>query len=109
MTAGILVTAPQYFEVSQTSGGTYASTTTVGAAGTIAATTVYVRLAATAPTGTYNLQSIVLTSAGATTANVTTAASGNSVSSGGGETTIDNGFTYLGDQFTYNGDYFSQP
>ncbi|MEI6605636.1 MAG: hypothetical protein WCP35_10025, partial [Verrucomicrobiota bacterium] len=53
---------------------------TVGAAGTIASTTVYVRLAATAPVGSYNSQNIVLSSTGATAVNVTTAASGNSVS-----------------------------
>jgi len=79
LTAGILVTAPQYFEVSLTSGGTYSNPITVGAAGTIAATTVYVRLTASAPINTYNSQNIVLTSAAATTANVTTAATGNSV------------------------------
>lgn len=80
MTAGILVTAPTGFEVSQSSGTGYGSTTTVGSAGTIGATTVYVRLAATAPVGTYNSQNIVLSSTGATAVNVTTAASGNSVS-----------------------------
>ncbi|MEI6606341.1 MAG: glycine-rich domain-containing protein, partial [Verrucomicrobiota bacterium] len=81
MTAGILVTAPTGFEVSQASGSGYGSTTTVGSAGTIGSTTVYVRLAATAPVaGSYNSQNIVLSSSGATSANVTTAASGNSVS-----------------------------
>jgi autotransporter-associated beta strand protein len=80
MTAGILVTVPTGFEVSQSSGTGYGSATTVGSAGTIGATTVYVRLAATAPVGTYNSQNIVLSSTGATAVNVTTAASGNSVS-----------------------------
>ncbi len=79
LTAGILVTAPEYFEVSLAFGSGYLSAITVGAAGSIASTIVYVRLAATTPIGTYNLQSIVLTSTGATTANVTTAATGNSV------------------------------
>jgi hypothetical protein len=80
MAAGITVTAPTGFEVSQSSGSGYATTITVGAAGTIASTTVYVRLSATAPvSGTYNSQNIALSSSGATSVNVTTAASGNSV------------------------------
>lgn len=80
MTAGILVTAPTGFEVSQSSGTGYGTTTTVGSTGTIGSTIVYVRLAASAPVGTYNSQNIVLSSTGATAVNVTTAASGNSVS-----------------------------
>ena len=80
MRAGILVTAPTHFEVSQLSGSGYGSTTTVGSAGTISATPVYLRLAATAPVGTYNSQNIVLSSTGANAVNVTTAASNNIVS-----------------------------
>ena len=81
MTAGILVTAPTGMEVSQASGSGYGSTTTVGTAGTIASTAVYVRLAPTAPVaGNYDSQNIVLSSSEATSVNVTTAASGNSVS-----------------------------
>lgn len=79
MTAGILVTAPTGLEVSQALVGTYSSTITVTGLGTIAATTVYVRLAATASIGNYNLQNIVLTSAGAAQVNVTTLSSGNNV------------------------------
>ncbi|WP_298392106.1 YDG domain-containing protein, partial [Flavobacterium sp.] len=48
MQAGILVTPPSGYEVSLTSGSGFASTVTVGAAGAIASTTVYVRLSATA-------------------------------------------------------------
>ena len=80
LTAGILVTAPTGLEVSQSSGSGYGITTTVGSSGTIASTTVYARLAATAPVGSYNSQNIVLSSSGATSVNVITAASGNSVS-----------------------------
>jgi len=81
MLSGILVTAPTGFEVSQNSGSGFATTTIVGAAGTIAPTTVYVRLAATAAvTGNYNSQNFVLTSNGAIPVNVSTVASGNSVS-----------------------------
>ena len=88
MTAGILVTAPTGFEVSQSSGGGFGGTTTVGSVGTIGSTIVYVRLAASAPVGTYNSQNIVLSSTGATAVNVTTAASGNSVSAPSPEITL---------------------
>ncbi|MEO0054102.1 MAG: hypothetical protein RLZZ50_49, partial [Verrucomicrobiota bacterium] len=55
LTAGILVSAPAGFEVSQTAGGAsgYAATQSVGAAGTVSATTIYVRLAAGTPAGDY--------------------------------------------------------
>ena len=81
MMSGILVTAPTGFEVSQISDSGYANTTTVGGAGTIPATTVYVRLAATAAvSGNYDSQNIVLSSSEAIPVNIPTAASGNSVS-----------------------------
>ena len=83
MTAGITVTPPAGLEVSTTSATSdfagSGTAITVGSAGTIAATTVWLRLAATAPVGTYNSQNIVLTSAGADTVNVTTATTGNNV------------------------------
>ncbi len=55
MTAGILVTAPPGFEVSQTAGGAsgYATTQTVGAAGTISPTTIYLRFAANTAADSY--------------------------------------------------------
>lgn len=55
LTAGILVTPPTGFEVSQTPGGAsgFAATQTVGAAGTVANTTIYVRLAAGLAAGSY--------------------------------------------------------
>ena len=55
LTAGILVTPPAGFEVSQTAGGAsgYAATQTVGAAGTVTARTIYLRLAADTPAGAY--------------------------------------------------------
>lgn len=56
MTSGILVSAPPGFEVSQTIGGTsgYAPSQTVGTSGMIAATTLYLRLAATTTAETYS-------------------------------------------------------
>ncbi|MBU6182734.1 MAG: fibronectin type III domain-containing protein [Verrucomicrobia bacterium] len=73
MTAGILVTPPSGFEVS-TDGTSYSSTVTVGSSGSIANTTVYLRLAATASAGAKS-GNIVLSSSGATNVNVATTAS----------------------------------
>lgn len=75
MAEGILVTPPAGFEVSQTSASSgYAATQLVGAAGSIAETTIHVRLAAGTTAGSYS-GDIVCTSAGAAPANVATAIS----------------------------------
>ncbi|GAA4081445.1 hypothetical protein GCM10022389_29390 [Flavobacterium cheonanense] len=74
MTAGILVTPPAGFEVSQSANSGFGSATTVGSAGTIASTPVYVRLAATTVPGTYS-GNIVLSSSGASNVNVATVSS----------------------------------
>ncbi|CAN5384987.1 hypothetical protein BH10BAC3_BH10BAC3_09840 [soil metagenome] len=81
---GITVTPPAGFEVSKTSAVSgfagSGNAITVGAAGTIASTNVWLRLAASAPvSGTYDNQTLALTSTGATTVNLATAASGNTV------------------------------
>jgi hypothetical protein len=72
LTAGILITPPPGFEVSQTAGGAsgYAATQTVGAAGTVATTTVYLRLASGTSAGTYS-GNVVCSSAGATSSSLT--------------------------------------
>jgi YDG domain/Fibronectin type III domain len=81
MSAGITVTPPSGFEVSQTAGGAsgYAGSgtaITVGSSGTIASTTVYVRLAATAAVASSPfVGNVVLSSSGATSVNVPTASS----------------------------------
>jgi hypothetical protein len=81
MSAGIAVTPPAGFEVSTSSTfasdvGSNASPITVGSSGTIASTTVYVRLAATASVGSSPYSgNIVLTSSGASNVNVATASS----------------------------------
>lgn len=56
LTEGVLVTPPAGFEVSQTSGGAtgYASTQTVGTAGSFLAKTVYLRIKADTDVGTYS-------------------------------------------------------
>jgi hypothetical protein len=76
LTEGILITAPSGYEISQTPGGAsgYATTQTVGALGTVAATTIYMRLQATAPVGTYS-GNITCNSAGSAGATVATVAS----------------------------------
>ncbi|MCC9065454.1 MBG domain-containing protein [Flavobacterium piscisymbiosum] len=68
MAEGILVTAPTGFEVSSDD-LTFTNSVTIGAAGIIASTPVYIRLKGTIPAGTYS-GDIVLTSNNATTVNV---------------------------------------
>ncbi len=76
LTADILVTPPTGFEISQTSSTTgYAATQTLAqSSGSVASTTIYVRLAATTLFGTYS-GNIVSSSAGATSVNTATASS----------------------------------
>jgi len=69
MSAGILVTPPAGFEVSQSADSGFGATTTVGSAGTIESTTVYVRLAANASAGSPS-GNVVLSSSGASNVNV---------------------------------------
>ena len=71
MNAGILITPPTSFEVSISATTGYAPTISIGAAGTIASTPIYVRLKATATAGNYS-GSIILSSSGATPLNVAT-------------------------------------
>ena len=70
MNAGILVTAPSGFEVS-TDDISFNSSLTAGSSGSISSTTIYLRLAASAPVASYNGLTVDLTSSGATTVNVT--------------------------------------
>ena len=80
LTEDLVATAPTGFEVSA-DGITYGSTATFTQSGGNASGSLRLRLASTAPVlGSYNAQTIVLSSAGATSVNITTAASGNSVS-----------------------------
>ncbi|RTY93907.1 YDG domain-containing protein [Flavobacterium sp. GT3R68] len=83
LTANLVATAPTGFEVSSdniTFGSTATYTQTAGSA----SGTLYIRLkAAAAVTGSYNSQNIVLSSTGATSVNITTSASGNSVTAKG--------------------------
>ena len=79
MSAGISINPPAGFQVSTVSDfssnvGANGSPITVGAAGTIASTTVYVRLAASTVVGSYS-GNIVLSSSGASSVNVATVSS----------------------------------
>jgi len=73
MTAGILITPPAGFEVS-TDDVTFTGAVTIGTSGTIAPTTVYIRLASSAPVGNYS-GNIVLSSKGSTNVNAAIAPS----------------------------------
>jgi hypothetical protein len=83
MQSGITITPPAGIEVSTSSSFTTVGTNTtpilVGSSGTIASTTIYVRLAANAVPGTYNSQSISLTSTSATNRTISTSSSSNIV------------------------------
>jgi hypothetical protein len=79
LTANLVATAPTGFEVS-IDGINWQTTATLNQTSGTASGTFRVRLAATAAVGgTYNSQTIALTSTGATQVNITTAASGNLV------------------------------
>ncbi len=76
----LTATAPTGFEVSS-DGTSYGSTVTFTQSSGTASGSLRIRLAATAAvSGSYNSQNIVLSSSGATSVNITTAASGNVVS-----------------------------
>ncbi len=98
LTANLVATAPTGFEVAS-DGATYGTTATFTQTAGSASGTLSVRLAANAAvTGNYNSKNIVLSSASATSVNIVTAASGNSVAAKGLTIT---GLT--GSDKTYNG------
>ena len=76
LTEGILINPPSGYEISQTAGGAsgYATTQTVGEAGAVAAKTIYVRLMAATPVGTYS-GNVTCNSAGSAGATLATVAS----------------------------------
>jgi hypothetical protein len=76
LTEGILINPPSGYEISQTAGGAsgYATTQTVGEAGAVAAKTIYVRLMAATPVGTYS-GNVTCNSAGSAGATLATGAS----------------------------------
>lgn len=71
LTNDLVVTAPADYEVSTVAGSGYgASVSLTPASNTVATTTIYVRLKSGKAIGTYNLQNIVISSTGATSANL---------------------------------------
>ena len=84
LTADISVAAVTGFEYSIDGGSTWGTTRTITQSSGSASATLRVRLTATATvSGSYNSQSINLSSTGATTRTISTAASGNAVSAKG--------------------------
>lgn len=80
LTANLIATAPAGFEVSN-DGTTFGPTASFTQTGGSASGTLSIRLSGSAPViSTYDSQNITLTSTGATTVNIATAASGNAVS-----------------------------
>lgn len=81
LTSDITITAPAGFEISKTSASSNFADfqTLTPVSGVVSGTVIYVRLKNTTAAGSYNSQTISITSTGATTVNVQTAASGNIV------------------------------
>ena len=74
LTGDLTITPPAGFEVSSSIGSGYSTTLTLPASGTLGATSVYVRLAATTAFGTYS-GNITISGGGATSQTVATASS----------------------------------
>ena len=80
LSGNLTVTAPTGLEVSLSSGSGYVDSLELTAtSGTVSATTVYARLKATAATGNYNSQSILISGGSAEAQNISTSSSGNTV------------------------------
>ncbi len=80
LTSTVSVTAPTGFEVSDDNTTFVSSVTLTPVSGTLASTTIYLRLAGAAgATGTYDGQTITVSGGGATTVTLTTAANGHEV------------------------------
>jgi hypothetical protein len=79
LTADLLATSPTGFDVSS-DGITFGSTATFTTSAGSASGTLRIRLKATANAGNYNSSNIILSSTGAVSVNITTPASGNTVS-----------------------------
>jgi hypothetical protein len=79
LAANLVASAPTGFELNKDNGGTWASSVTFAQTSGIAGGTLKIRLKADASVGTYNSQNISLSSTVATSINITTPSSGNSV------------------------------
>lgn len=81
LTANITVTAPTNYEVSKSSGSGYASSVTLTqSSGSVAATTVYVRLKSGLSAGTYSSANVTIASTGATSKTISLSGSVTSTS-----------------------------
>lgn len=98
LSANLVATAPTGFEVSS-DGTTYGSTATFTQSSGSASGNLRIRLSATATPGAdYNAKNIVLSSTGATSVNITTAASGNDMAKATPTVTVTGASSY-----TFNG------
>ncbi|MGI9176549.1 MAG: SdrD B-like domain-containing protein, partial [Pirellulales bacterium] len=96
LSGSLTVTPATGLEVSLASGSGYAASLSLApTGGTLAPTTVYVRLAATAAVGNYNAAVIAITGGGATAQAVVTTASGNTVSPSTGTMLFSEDFSAL--------------
>jgi len=72
LTNDILLTAPTNYEISENAGGPFGTDITLTqTSGSVALTTIYVRLMAGLPAGNYNSETVTATSTGATSKTVT--------------------------------------
>lgn len=86
LTGAVTVTAPPGLEVSTAVGSGYASSISIASiAGSLPATTIYARLSANAPVGSYDARAIVVSGGGASPKTVSTTASGNAVVAAAGD------------------------
>jgi len=98
LTGSITGAAAPGFELSTNSSTAYGNTAVIPASGGNASGTIYIRLSATAPVGSYNSSNIVvLSSPGATSVTNSSTSSGNVVTAAG------SGWSYGATAFTYNG------
>ena len=71
LSGNIILTPPANFQISSTAGGTYSSSLTLTqSGGSVASTTVYVRMSSGLTTGTYGPLNLTATSTGAITQNI---------------------------------------
>ncbi|MEI6752791.1 MAG: T9SS type A sorting domain-containing protein [Paludibacter sp.] len=97
LTANISVTAPTDYETSTGTGGSFSATSPVSltqSGGTVATTTIYVRLKAGLSVASYNSENIAVASTGVTTQNVVCSGNVNDVPSTAVTPTTRSGFTY---------------
>jgi len=98
LTANISLTAPTDYEISTGTGGSFAATspiTLTQSGGTVATTTIYIRLKAGLSVASYNTENIAVASTGVSTQNVVCSGSVTAAPSVSLSTSTKSGFTYV--------------